>query len=185
MPNISGSPVSDLSADAWPNHYNQPYQSFLPVREGVPILTVQTPDAKYPAVLSDIYSPLSPWDVPQKKFHSLEEEGYDLSMPDSDNYPSPASEGSGGRSHFKDTSPVRDRVVMNVNNSDQTSPSSGGSTVREKLSRKRDEEPPKNEGGQITCTHQDCSRGTPPTFQRKCEWRSVFQSSLSAPQQAS
>jgi hypothetical protein len=103
---------------------------------------------------------------------NLEEEYYDSSMPDSDNYPSPPS-GSGGHLHSKDISPDRRPVIMSINNPDRV-PQLGRKYCTAEIVTERDQEPPRNEGGQITCIHQECSRDKPPTFQRKCEWRLVF-----------
>ena len=173
-PQSSGSTIFDLSTDAWQHQYNQPYQQSPRGQERAPLLTLQTPDAGFPTVVPHIYSPQLPWDLSQNNVQNIEAAEYDPSMPVPDNYPSPNSEGSGVHRHSKDRSHEPGPVVMNTGNPDETSPSSVGSVGRPRLSLKRDQEPPRNEVGQITCVHQECSRSTPPTFQRKCEWRSVF-----------
>ena len=173
-PGTSFSIVCDLSTDEWPNHYNQPSQQSIPSGEGAPLLTLQSPDADFPILAQDIYSQHLPWDVPQNHFQNLEDEKSESSMADPDIYPSPTSDASAGRLNRKAIPPDPGPVIASVNDPDQPSPSVVGSTVRPKLSLKRDHEPPRNEGGQITCVHPDCSREKPPTFQRKCEWRSAI-----------
>lgn len=176
-PATSGSNFSDqnneLGLDAWQPQYNQLYQQPLPRREAAPLLTLQAPDAEFSRVAPGIYSPQVPCDPQQNVFPNVNETEYGFSMPDSDTYPSPDSEASGQRLHSR--KPSLDGTVMTTtSNPDQTSPSSVGTVGRLRLSLKRDQEPPRNGGGQITCSHLDCSRNRPPTFLRKCEWRSVI-----------
>ncbi|KAI9880497.1 MAG: hypothetical protein M1830_002537 [Pleopsidium flavum] len=173
-PDISGinlhDPNKEPSLDAWQIHDSQPYQQPLSRREGAPLLTLQGPDAEFSRVAPGIYSPPVLWDVQQDIFSEVNGTEYDLSMPDSEIYPSPDSEASGQLLHSRKPSLDGSCIMMTSSNADQTSPISVGTVGRAGLSLKRDQEPPRTEEGQITCSHLDCSRNRPPTFLRKCEW---------------
>lgn len=49
-------------------------------------------------------------------------------------------------------------------------PESPGSDTRQRLTLRRDRDPPKNSEGQLYCDHEDC-RDKPPVFRRPCEWK--------------
>ena len=106
----------------------------------------------------------SPWPLPQPYTSTIHlGPGYGAEMDQT--YPSPrGSDGSGDASPLcpslpPNLSPIAPNTIY--------SPSTGHDSQNDGRS---NQEPPRNPKGEIFCSHEECSHGTPPTFSRKCEW---------------
>ena len=80
----------------------------------------------------------------------------------------PPSPRSDRRHSITSASPIESLVASPIMSKELTSPSSDGSN-RQRVSVRRNQEPPRNADDEIYCNHAECSND-PPTFRRPCEW---------------
>ncbi|MCJ1281451.1 hypothetical protein MMC26_000770, partial [Xylographa opegraphella] len=86
-------------------------------------------------------------------------------MQNSQDYPSPHSDGSDRASSLCSVMPPNLSPAL----PQATSPSTDGNLSRRQSNNTNDDPPPRNSQGQIICDRSDCTL-PPPTFARKCEW---------------
>lgn len=151
------------------------HSSYLQPRSVAPQLTIQPPDAHHPQTSFESFSPHSRNALQEyHPYHPALIGGLGMGEGQPQYPPSPAHSDGAGRRHsiavssadsLTPTTPTAKMV------SDHTSPSSAGSASRrEKLSVKRERDPPRNPKNQIFCDHEQCAEN-PPTFRRPCEWK--------------
>jgi hypothetical protein len=165
-PNVLQTAYSQLSNTS----YLQPPGRSLP-----PQLTIQPPDAHQPHTSFESFSPHSRNAL--REYPQYPPELLRLGMGEGPTQypPSPAhSDGPGRRQSIAVSSAdslTPSTPTANKMANEHTSPSSAGSAIRrEKLSVKRDRDPPRNSKNQLYCDHEQCAEN-PPIFRRPCEWK--------------
>ncbi len=166
-------PYTHNTPNVYASGYNQPVSQAPPYysypNTGVPTLAV-SPVTGGPAYALNIDSP-----TPNTPYNQLRRTSsnsyYQLNMGvEEAKYPmSPPSERHRSASIATSASPGHSVIpspIMSNTHSPQTSSEASG---RRPLATPRNQEPPKNAQGEITCDHEECA-GSPPVFRRRCEW---------------
>ncbi|MCJ1398109.1 hypothetical protein MMC11_001306 [Xylographa trunciseda] len=177
----SSSPLGTLvdSASTWPQHqgfigttHNVSHNDWQP-RDNQINISTSSQQQSYPALSIIPYAPdyqlLSAstdnsdyWDYPS---NLPPRTNLRVPMQNSQDYPSPHSDGSDRASSLCSVMPSNLSPALPK----ATSPSTDGNLSRRQSNNTTDDAPPRNAQGQITCDHANCAL-VPKIFVRKCEW---------------
>ncbi|MCJ1432764.1 hypothetical protein MMC27_002121 [Xylographa pallens] len=151
----------NVSHNDWQPRDNQINISTSTSQQSYPALSIIPYATDYP-LLSASTDTSDIWDYPS---NLPPRRNLRVPMQNSQDYPSPHSDGSDRASSLCSVMPSNLSPAL----PQATSPSTEGNLSRRQSNNTTEDPPPRNNQGQIICDHSDCSLLTQ-TFTRKCEW---------------
>ena len=161
FPSFIGTTHNVSHSNAWQPRGNQISISTSASQQPYPALSI-IPYATDYQLLSASTDTSDIWDYPS---NLPLRRNLRVPMQNSQDYPSPHSDGSDRASSLCSVMPSNLSPAL----PQATSPSTEGNLSRRQSNNTSDDAPPRNNQGQIVCDHSDCTL-LPQTFARKCEW---------------